>query len=144
MSAIAGLRGIAEVIEISRVLRDAGLASVCLKGPTLSEWLYGTAAFRRFSDLDIMVARDLTAVHEALAPHGYRLPDGMTVKTAGAIYRGLGAWPLVRAGRYPLDLHFRLCHLSFGSPLKPEEVIAESRDLDGVLSSASPRQPMPR
>jgi Uncharacterised nucleotidyltransferase len=132
-SAIAGLRGIAEVVEISRVLRNAELASVCLKGPTLSQWLYGTAGFRRFSDLDIMVAsRDLTAVHEALAPHGYRLPDGMTVKAAGAIYRGLGAWPLKRAGRYPLDLHFRLCHVSFGSPLKPEDVIAESRDLDGV------------
>ena len=132
-SAMAGLRGIAEVIEISRVLRDAGLASVCLKGPTLSQWLYGTAAFRRFSDLDIMVApRDLVAVHEALAPRGYRLPDGMTVKTARAIYCGLGAWPLKCAGRYPLDLHFRLGHLSFGSPVKPEEVIAESRDLDGV------------
>jgi hypothetical protein len=127
------LRGIAEAIEISRVLRDAGLASVCLKGPTLSQWLYRTPAFRRFSDLDVMVApRDLTAVHEALAPRGYRLPDGMTVKTARAIYRGLGAWPLKRAGRYPLDLHFRLGHLSFGSPVKPEEVIAESRDLDGV------------
>jgi hypothetical protein len=132
-SAIAGLRGMAEVIEISRVLRDAGLASICLKGPTLSQWLYGTPAFRRFSDLDIMVApRDLAAVHEALAPHGYQLPDGMTVNTARAIYQGLGAWPLRRAGRYPLDVHFRLCHVSFGSPLKTKEIIAESRALDGV------------
>ena len=138
-NAMAGLRGIAEVIEISRVLRDAGVASVCLKGPTLSQWLYGTSAFRRFSDLDVMVApRDLIAVHEALAPRGYRLPDGMTVKTAKAIYRGLGAWPLKRAGRYPLDLHFRLGHLSFGSPVKPEEVIAESRDLDGVPAVCIP------
>ena len=132
-SAIAGLRGIAEAIEISRVLDDAGVASVCLKGPTLSQWLYGTAAFRRFSDLDIMVAPgDLTALHEALARHGYQLPDGMTVKTARAIYQGLGAWPLTRSGRYPLDVHFRLCHASFGSPLKTKEIIAESRELDGV------------
>ena len=36
-SAIDGLKGIAEVIEISRVLRDAAVASVCLKGPTLSQ-----------------------------------------------------------------------------------------------------------
>jgi hypothetical protein len=138
-SAIDGLKGIAEVIEISRVLRDAGVASVCLKGPTLSQWLYGTPAFRRFSDLDIMVAsRDLTAMHEALAAHGYRLPDGMTLKTARAIYQGLGAWPLKRAGRYPLDVHFRLCHASFGSPLKTNDVIAESRELDGVAGVRSP------
>lgn len=138
-SAIAGLKGIAEVIEISRVLRDAGLASVCLKGPTLSQWLYGTPAFRRFSDLDIMVhARDLAAVHEALAPYGYRLPDGISVTTARAIYRGLGAWPLKHADRYPLDLHFRLCHVSFGSPLKTNEIVAESRELDGVAGVRIP------
>ena len=138
-SAIEGLKGIAEVMEISRVLRDAGVASVCLKGPTLSQWLYGTPAFRRFSDLDIMVAsRDLTAVYEALAPHGYRLPDGMTLKTARAIYQGLGAWPLNCAGRYPLDVHFRLCHVSFGSPLKTDDIIAESRELDGVAGVRIP------
>ena len=138
-SAVRGLKGIAEVIEISQVLRDAGVASVCLKGPALSQWLYGTPAFRRFGDLDIMVAsRDLAAVHEALAPHGYRLPDGMTLKTARAIYQGLGAWPLTRAGRYPLDVHFRLCHVSFGSPLQTNEVIAESRELDGVAGVRIP------
>ena len=72
-SAIDGLQGIAEVLEISRALRNAGVASVCVKGPTLSQWLYGTPGYRRFSDLDIMVAsRDLSAVHEALAAHGYR------------------------------------------------------------------------
>jgi Uncharacterised nucleotidyltransferase len=132
-SAIAGLRGIAEVIDISRVLRDAGLRSVCLKGPILARWLYGTAGFRRFTDLDIMVApRDVTAVYQVLEQHGYALPDRMTVGTARAIYRRLGAWPLTHADRYPVDLHFRLCHQSFGSPLNPEPVIAESRELDGV------------
>jgi putative nucleotidyltransferase-like protein len=138
-NAIDGLKGIAEVIEISRVLREAGVASVCLKGPTLSRWLYETAAFRRFSDLDIMVSpRDVRAVHEALAPHGYRLPDSMTLRTARAIYQGLGALPLKRARWYPLDVHFRLCHVSFGSPLKTHDVIAESRELDDVAGVRIP------
>ena len=62
----------------------------------------------------------------------------MTVKTAAAIYQGLGAWPLKRAGRYPLDVHFRLCHVSFGSPLKTTELIAESRELEGVAGVRIP------
>jgi hypothetical protein len=56
----------------------------------------------------------------------------MSVRTAQVIYRGLGAWPLTHTDRYPIDLHFRLCHVSFGSPLTPEMVIAESRELDGM------------
>jgi hypothetical protein len=132
-SAIAGLKGIAESIDISRVLRDAGLRSVCLKGPTLAQWLYGRAGFRRFADLDIMVApRDQTRACQALGQHGYQLPDAMPLRTAQAVYQGLGAWPLRHADRYPVDLHCRLCHVSFGSPLKPDDVIAESREIDGV------------
>jgi Uncharacterised nucleotidyltransferase len=132
-TALAGLRGMAEVIEICRLLRDAGVGAVCLKGPTLAHWLYGTVGFRRFADLDVMVApRDVTAAYRALAPHGYRLPERMSVRTAQAIYRGLGAWPLTHTDRYPVDLHFRLCHVSFGSPLTPEMVIGESRELDGM------------
>jgi hypothetical protein len=132
-SATAGLRGIAEAIDITRVLRTTGVRSVCLKGPTLARWLYGAVGFRRFADLDIIVApRDVTSVYEALAQQGYALPDRMTLGTARAIYRRLGAWPLTHTDRYPVDLHFRLCHQSFGSPLNPESVIAESRELDGV------------
>ena len=132
-TAVAGLRGMAEAIGIGRVLGDAGVQAVCVKGPALGQWLYGTVAFRRFADLDIIVApRDVTAAYRALTPHGYRLPEGMAVRTARVIYRGLGAWPLTHTDRYPIDLHFRLCHVSFGSPLSPETVIAESRELDGV------------
>jgi len=132
-TAVAGLRGMAEVIEIGRLLRDAGVRVVWLKGPTLAHWLYGTAGFRRFVDLDVMVApRDVAGAYRALAPHGYQLPESISVRTAQAIYRGLGAWPLTHIDRYPVDLHFRLCHVSFGSPLTPEMVIAESRELDGM------------
>jgi hypothetical protein len=132
-TAVAGLRGMAEVIEIGGLLRDAGVRVVWLKGPTLAQWLYGTSGFRRFADLDAIVApRDVTRAYRALAAHGYRLPESMGVRTAQAIYRGLGAWPLTHRDRYPVDLHFRLCHVSFGSPLTPEMVIADSRELDGM------------
>lgn len=124
---VQGLRGLSEAAHVSGVLQRAGVTTVCLKGPVLSEWLYGTAGFRRFSDLDILVApRDLTAAHHALQRHGYQLPAGMSVNTARSIYRGLGAWPLAHAERYPLDLHFRSCHVSFTQTLTAAEVIDES------------------
>ena len=124
---VQGLRGLSEAAHVAGVLQHAGITSVCLKGPVLSEWLYGTAGFRRFSDLDILVAPpDLTAAYHALVPHGYQLPPGMTVNVARSIYRGFGAWPLSHADRYPLDLHFRSSHVSFAPALTAAAVIDES------------------
>ena len=105
----------------------------------------GRRAFDDCSDLDIMVG--------IARPHrGARGARASRLPVAGwhdhqdrwGHYRGLGAWPLVRAGRYPLAFISDFAIVSFASPLNSEEVIAESRDLDGVLQSASPRQPMPR
>ena len=124
---VQGLRGLSEAAHVSSVLQHAGITSVCLKGPVLAEWLYGSAGFRRFSDLDILVApRDLTAAYHALVPHGYQLPAGMSFNTARTIYAGLGAWPLAHAERYPLDLHFRPAHVSFAPALTAAEMIDDS------------------
>ena len=124
---VAGLQGMAEVIQAVDELRAAGIRAVSLKGPASSLWLYGTVGFRRFADLDILVApSDVVPAYKALERHGYHLPTGMTVRTAAAIYRGLGAWPLAHGERYPLDLHFRLGHRSFASPLSAKAVINSS------------------
>jgi len=121
---VAGLQGMAEVIQAVDALRAAGIRAVSLKGPALSRWLYGTVGFRRFADLDILVApSDVVPAFNALERHGYHLPTGMTVRTAAAVYRGLGAWPLAHGERYPLDLHFRLGHRRFASPLSAKAVI---------------------
>jgi hypothetical protein len=129
---VAGLKGMAEAIQVLDALRAAGIRAVSLKGPALSRWLYGNVGFRRFADLDILVGpSDVTAACEALERHGYHLPDGMTVRTAAAIYRGLGAWPLAHGERYPVDLHFRLSHRSFAAPLSAEDVIAARVDPGG-------------
>lgn len=124
---VAGLQGMAEVVQAMDALRAAGIRAVSLKGPASSRWLYGTVGFRRFADLDILVApSDVAPAYKALERHGYHLPTGMTVRTAAAIYRGLGAWPLAHGERYPLDLHFRLGHRSFASPLSAKAVINSS------------------
>ena len=72
--------------------QHAGIRSVCLKGPVLSEWLYGTAGFRRFFRLDVLVApRDLTAA--------YHLPRASRLSTAGRHGRQHGSIDLPGPGR---------------------------------------------
>ena len=136
---VAGLKGMAEVVLVADALRAAGIRAVSLKGPALSRWLYGTVGFRRFADLDILVApSEVKPAYDVLERHGYRLPPGMTAKTAAAIYRGLGAWPLSHDERYPLDLHFRLAHRSFASPLPAATVIADSIESGGSRGALIP------
>jgi hypothetical protein len=137
--AVAGLQGMAEAIRAVDALRAAGIRAVSLKGPALSRWLYGTVGFRRFADLDILVApTDVAPAYKALEHHGYHLPTGMTVKTAAAIYRGLGAWPLAHGERYPIDLHFRLGHKSFASPLSAGTVINSGIETGGARGAPIP------
>ena len=128
---VGALRGAAELVLVMAALSDAGVRAVALKGPAFSQWLYGDVAFRRFADLDIVVApEDLDAAFQALHAAGYRLPDGMSPRSARAIYGGLGAWPLTAAGRYPLDLHWRTSHRRFAPLPDAAAMVARSRSID--------------
>ena len=125
--ALAALCGVGEAARISAALAKAGIASVALKGPAFSAWLYGELGFRRFSDLDILISpRHLTAAGAALSELGYALPPGMSTTTARVIYGDLGAFPMAREGSLPLDLHWRLAQRRFASPLTAGDVIEAS------------------
>ena len=140
--AVMALRAIAEAASISAALTAAGVRCVTLKGPAFSAWLYREVAFRRFSDLDIVVTPgDLTSACTALRSLGYALPPGMSLTTARAIYRDLGAWPMNRENSLPLDLHWRLAQRRFPMPLTADAVIDGSMPLPLgplVLSVPSP------
>jgi hypothetical protein len=61
-----------ELLNIHRHLKSRGLEVLPYKGPVLAEMLYGNAAMRQFSDLDLLVrSGDLAAIKEALAELGY-------------------------------------------------------------------------
>jgi hypothetical protein len=126
-TAARGLEGVAQLIRIVRACAEHGVPLVVLKGPALGQWLYGDPVLRRFGDLDLLV----TPGHrpralDVLTALGYRLPSGMSPKTAATIYAGLGAWPLTGGGHRPVDLHWRLAHVRFPAPLRPSEIIADS------------------
>jgi hypothetical protein len=128
--AVAALRGMAEAVMLSSALEAAGVPCVVLKGPAFSEWLYGDMAFRRFSDIDLLVApatRD--TAYETLRGLGCSLPGTMSSRTACVIYGDLGAWPLSKPGALPVDLHWRLAQRRFAAPLEASDVLAAARPL---------------
>jgi len=130
--AAVALHGMSGVVRLSRALRQAGIPCVALKGPAFSEWLYGSIAFRRFSDLDLLVLPEhRDAAYEVIRAQGYALPDGMSVRTARVIYGDLGAWPLTTREALPVDLHWRLAQRRFPSPLRAQQVVAAAHPLSG-------------
>lgn len=61
-----------ELLNICRHLQARGLEVLPYKGPVLAEALYGNAALRQFSDLDLLIrSEDLPRIKVALAELGY-------------------------------------------------------------------------
>jgi hypothetical protein len=82
-------------------------------------------------DLDVLVSpADVSRAQQALAILGYRLPQGMSSATARAIFGALGAWPLAGPGRLPVDLHWRLAHVRFPSPLDAAAVLRSAASVE--------------
>jgi hypothetical protein len=124
--------------QVTAALARANVEALALKGPALSQWLYGDPCARRFSDLDLLVAasrRD--AAQAALEQLGFsaRLPRG----TGDVIYGSTGAWPMDRDGSHSIDLHWRLSGRRFSQVVSTGEVLARAREVS--LGSVSIRVP---
>ncbi|MEX2370767.1 MAG: nucleotidyltransferase family protein [Bacteroidales bacterium] len=62
----------AETIELIRVLKEAGIRAVPLKGPVLAVSLYEDVGSRHFNDVDILIDRaDLERARAVLLKHNY-------------------------------------------------------------------------
>lgn len=53
-----GLKSLAELVRIQKSFDEAGVSLLHLKGPTLSQRLYGDPLLRSFGDLDVLVKED--------------------------------------------------------------------------------------
>lgn len=45
-------------LRVVGALSEQGMTSILLKGPSFSEWLYGTRSLRTYSDIDLLVSPD--------------------------------------------------------------------------------------
>ena len=67
--------------RLLRLLGQAGIRAVPLKGPALAESLYGDTSLRACSDLDVLVPSDaVRAVFELLLAEGYAQEDRCSVQ----------------------------------------------------------------
>lgn len=91
-------------IEVSRLLAEAGLPSVLLKGPSIGRWLYRDGVLRPYVDTDLLVPRcRFRAAARVLRRAGFRPEAPMLA------WRHEHAVPFRRArDRAQVDLHHML------------------------------------
>jgi len=122
------LEGIRLLQVLTAALIDAQISVVAFKGPAFSQWLYGDACARRFSDLDLLIAEaqrdDALRVLEKLG-FSPRLPRG----AGDVVYRSTGAWPMDREGCHTVDVHWRVCGPRFPQMVSASAVFEHAREI---------------
>ena len=122
--ALAGLREIADLLDA------AGIRWMLWKGPALAMQVWGDATRRDFTDLDVVVLpEDLAVARAALERAGWRARDAMPPRAERAIHAGSGAYPLERAGRPLLELHWTFSGTNYPAVASVAEVLARAEHL---------------
>jgi hypothetical protein len=114
---------LASLEELAGIFHGARIPAVALKGPLLAERLYPHGALRPCVDLDLLVSdHDLDAALGALTAAGWVADAGPTAAYARQHHHHL---QMRRAGRPPLELHFR-ARAGFGTVLPSAPLIERS------------------
>jgi len=119
-----------ELARLLRLLNQAGVPSIPLKGVTLAESLYGDYALRVSSDMDILVPPgEVVRARRLILGHGYTSP--FTEKFfAERLVRTGNECCLVRKQQrlsYVLELHWKLLFTSSRNAEAVDSVWAEAR-----------------
>ena len=115
----------AELCRLAELFEEHAIAFVPLKGPALSQQLYGDLSRRCSSDLDWLVhRRDVLRVRDVLTPLGYRVGSPLHWPCDSACLRDREAEiSLVDESRsLSVDLHWRILPSYFASAFDCEEV----------------------
>ena len=111
-------RAMALAVELARIavaFREAGIPLLALKGPVVSQQLYGNPGLRLFADLDMIVDSADTLRGEALlASLSYRDEEPMMPGQRRTKHRFHGATAFVNDERgTQVDFHWRFGHVQF-------------------------------
>jgi hypothetical protein len=115
----------AELRSLTESFEEHAIAFVPLKGPLLSQQLYGDLSMRRSSDLDLLVhRRDVLRVRDVLSAKGYRVGTPLHWPCDSAYLRSRGAEiSMVDESRLlSVDLHWRILPQYFASAFDYEDV----------------------
>jgi hypothetical protein len=107
-----------EVLKLSQLFEEHGIAAVPFKGPVLAASAYGSLALREFCDLDILVhKRDCLRAGRVLLSQGYEQVDG----TGDA---DKYSHTFVSDNGVAVDLHWGIAERYFCFTLNPERLWA--------------------
>jgi Uncharacterised nucleotidyltransferase len=115
----------AELRALHDLLTRGGVPFVPLKGPLLSQRLYGDLSIRSSGDLDLLVHReDLLRVRDLVAGLGYQVGSVLPWPSDAACFRSRECELLMvdKTRSLPLDLHWRLLPAYFPSPLDESQI----------------------
>jgi Uncharacterised nucleotidyltransferase len=115
----------AELCRLAESFEEHAIDFVPLKGPALSQQLYGDLSLRRSGDLDWLIRpRDVLRVRDILVAKGYRVASPMHWQCDSAVLRGRESEISMvdESRRLSVDLHWRIMPGYFASPFDYEEV----------------------
>lgn len=120
----------ADTSSLLNELSARGVKHMLLKGPFLTEQVYGRSDLRFYTDIDLMIREEnLGAAGQVLTSLGYRLLEGSGAESAAD--DGHTQVHYYREGSLPVDLHWQLINL-------PSHMSSIRIDIDQIWSSAVP------
>ena len=122
----------AELLRLTRLLGDAGVAVGAFKGPVLAVQAYGDVRMRRFADLDVFLREgDVERAQDVLAALGFRRRYPIHGRAAQRLDHQVNYHRHLADSRgIEFELHYKFAGASFRMPL-------ETSDVWGRLDTAS-------
>jgi hypothetical protein len=108
---------IAELTRVNRLFAQRGIPAIALKGPVLSQYLYGDPASRASGDIDFLARPEHVApIHDVLVAEGFRLHSAIPWNGRSAFLRSReNQLSFVSPSGMTVDIHWRLLPAYFAS-----------------------------
>jgi len=128
-----------QLVDLTRRLKEAGIPTIVLKGPTIGITAYGDCSRRGFADIDLLVPKNyLTAAHDLLIAGGYTPKFGSEM--IAAIVAGQHA--LEFSGPGPaVEIHWSLLSRHLRFDLEPDELWRDAHTIKCVGSEITALSP---
>lgn len=133
-SAARALRMSAQLLRLLDLLEGAGIEVMPIKGPTLSQDVYGDPTVRSFGDLDILVRPpDAARARLVLLANGYRDQGPYNERILRRGRRSESEIPMVHAqSGVMVDLHWQLTVGYSTRAISAERILASTRTIELV------------
>jgi Uncharacterised nucleotidyltransferase len=112
-----------ELLKILTFLAENNISAIPFKGPVLGVLLYGNLAFRKFSDLDIIVHKsDILKVKNLLVSQGFQAVPNLTESQEKIYIDSQLGYNFVRNDGVVVEVHWTPIPKMFTFPIDPEKL----------------------